>query len=208
MALSSFLRAYAATTVAVSDRPSVSLKFSNIFLSENNNSRYGPSSPTPPEDLMAECSRTAPRLLRSRSYVHRFVGAADARIDTESRRPIEGEGNFPLFKALKSHKTRKLLPRTPRQGSAPLRNPQHRRRLDGVARVLFDRSSFGICSNSESRRPNGEEENYPPCKALKSPRMRKSLPRHPWRDSPPSRNPQPRTASTSTGGAFSQIVRK
>ena len=49
---------------------------------------------------MAERSKTAPRLLRSRSYVHRFVGAADARIDTESRRPIGGEGNFPPCKAL------------------------------------------------------------------------------------------------------------
>jgi hypothetical protein len=58
---------------------------------------------------MAERSKTAPRLLRSRSYVHCFVGAADARIDTESRRPIGGEGNFPPCKALKSHKARKLL---------------------------------------------------------------------------------------------------
>jgi hypothetical protein len=130
--------------------------------------------------------RASLRRRRPRTLWPSVPELADARIDTESRRPIEGEGNFPLFKALKSHKTRKLLPRTPRQGSAPLRNPQHRRRLDGVARVLFDRSSFGICSNSESRRPNGEEENYPPCKALKSPRMRKSLPRHPWRDQSPA----------------------
>ena len=72
---------------------------------------------------MAELSKTAPRLLRSRPYLHRFVGAADARIDTDSRRPIEGEGNFPPCKALKSHKTRKLLPvlrgKTPRSYAIP-----------------------------------------------------------------------------------------
>src|SRR6202021_2201894 len=47
------------------------------------------------------------------------------------------------------------------------------------------RSSFAICSNSRSRRPMGEEENFPPCKALKSLKMRKSLPDSPRRDSPP-----------------------
>ena len=99
--------------------------------------------PSPPEDPIAERSKTAPRLLRSRSYVHRFVGAADARIDTESRRPIGGEGKFPPRKALKSQKTRKLLPRTPRQDSPPLRDPRHRRRLDEVARAI-DRPSLSV----------------------------------------------------------------
>ena len=122
---------------------------------------------------MAERSKTAPRLLRSRSYVHRFVGATDARIDTESRRPIEGEGNFPPCKALKSHKTRKLLPRQ-RQDSPPICDPQHRRRIDEVAR---DRSSLAICSNSRSRRPMGGEENFPPLQSLEKPQNAKILAR-------------------------------
>jgi hypothetical protein len=138
---------------------------------------------------MAERSKTAPRL---RSYMHRHaLSAPPTRAsNTESRRPMEGEGNCPPCKALKSHKTRKLLPRTPPQDSPPYAIPDTAAAFDEVARVLLDRSSFGIRSKSW-RRPMGEEENYPPCKALKSPRMRKSLPRHPWRDSPPSRNPQP-----------------
>ena len=143
--------------------------------------------PSLPEDPMAERSKTAPDCYaRGRSCIP--SSAPPTRIDTESRRPIEGEGNFPPFKALKSHKTRKLLPRTPRQDSPPLRDPQRRRRIDEVAR---DRSSFAICSNSRSRRPMGEEENFPPCKALKSLKTRKSLPGNPRRDSPPLHYSQP-----------------
>ena len=138
--------------------------------------------PSPPEDPMAERPKTAPRLRRSQSYMHRRAssGPPTRASNTESRRPMEGEGNFPPCKALKSHKTRKLLSRTPRQDSPPLRDPRHRRRLDEVAR---DRSSFAICSNSQCRRPMGEEENFPPCKALKSLKTRKSLPCRPRRDS-------------------------
>ena len=75
---------------------------------------------------MAERSKTAPDCYaRGRSCI--ASSAPPTRIDTESRRPIEGDGNFPPCKALKSHKTRKLLPvlrgKTPRSYAIPTPPP-------------------------------------------------------------------------------------
>jgi hypothetical protein len=186
MALSSFLRAYAAT-VGVSDRPSVSLKFSNIFLSENNNSRYGPSSPFSARGPYGRAFQNCPPT----AVVHaspRFVGAADARIEYGVSAP-DGRGGklSSLHGPEKSQKAEIVAPYSA-ANSPPYPIPDTAAAFDEVARVLLDRLSFGIRSNSW-RRPMGEEENYPPCKALKSLKTRKSLPRHPRRDSPPSRDP-------------------
>src|SRR5271156_6826225 len=51
------------------------------------------------------------------------------------------------LQGLENSKNVEIIAPHPRQDSPPLRNPRHRRRLDKIARVLLDRSSFGICSN-------------------------------------------------------------
>src|SRR5271169_2062557 len=58
-----------------------------------------------------------------------------------SRHPTAGEQNFPLCKALKSHKTRKSLPQHPQP---PSRYPERPNRLDEVAGALLDRSALGV----------------------------------------------------------------
>src|SRR5271169_556687 len=101
-----------------------------------------------PRTLWPRVPKFSARVRRSRSCMLRRASSRDdARIELGVSTLDGGGGKFSSLQGLEKSQNVEIIAPHPRQDSPPLRNPRHRRRLDKIARVLLDRSSFGICSN-------------------------------------------------------------